>query len=182
MLAQTLRSQYPLRETPVPASGNAAAVLAILYMRFRQPHVLLIQRADHLRNHPGQISFPGGIPEPSDASLLATALRETREELAIDLSKTPVAARLPNVQTLTGFDITPFVMFPDTPPVFQKNPDEVQEVLEAPLFPLLATGHREVGYPEEKQMVAFWFLNHRVWGATAKILYIIGHLRPVPGF
>lgn len=175
-LAHRLRTEYPLRETPVPASGNASAVMVMLYMRFGQPHVLLIQRAHHLRLHPGQISFPGGTPEPSDGSLLATALRETREELAIDLPESQVHSQLHDVQTLTGFAITPFVIFLEPLPAYRKNPEEVKEALEVPLAPLLATGHREMGYPPEKQMVAYWFLNHRVWGATAKILNQIDKL------
>lgn len=177
LLTQRLQAEYPLPKAPVTAQGSrSSAVLVILYMRYRQPHVLLIERSNHLRLHPGQISFPGGTCDPEDASLLDTALRETREELDIDIPASQVTALLPTVQTLTGYDITPFVTVTDTLPLYRKNPTEVQKVLEIPLAPLLATGHREMGYPPQKQMVAFWFLRHRVWGATAKILNEIDRL------
>ena len=172
-LANRLRSEYPIPEAPQPENEKSSAVLVILYARNNQPHVLLIQRSEDLRLHPGQISFPGGTCETQDASLLATALRETREELGLDIPASQMLGLLPSVQTLTGYTISPFITILDQLPSYRRNPDEVQKVLEIPLTPLLSTHHPEMGYPPQKQMVAYWFLEHRVWGATAKILHRI---------
>ena len=179
LLADRLQTEHPLLESCLPDDEHSPAVLAVLYPYLRQPHVLLIHRSEHLRLHPGQISFPGGMYEEGDAGLLATALRETREELDLDIPASQVMGLLPMVQTLTGFTIFPFITILDERPATRKNPDEVQEVLEVPLLPLLSTHHREMGYPTEKKMVAYWFLQHRVWGATAKILHHIGKLSSI---
>ena len=174
LLARRLQSEYPLPEMLKPPQPGSAAVLVILYTRHRQPHVLLIQRSDNLSLHAGQISFPGGIYEADDAHLLNTALRETREELDLDIKASQVLGLLPEVRTLTGFHIAPFITIFDQLPRTRPNPGEVQKVLEIPLLPLLSTHHREMGYLPEKKMVAYWYLQHRVWGATAKILQQIG--------
>jgi 8-oxo-dGTP pyrophosphatase MutT (NUDIX family) len=171
LLADRLKTEYPLPEARSPDHNKSSAVLVVLYLRHRQPHVLLIQRSDQLRLHAGEISFPGGFHEASDPSLLDTALRETREELDLDIPASQVLGQLPQVQTLTGFTISPFITILDQLPPYRKNPDEVQKVLEVPLHPLLSTHHREMGYPPRKQMVAYWHLEHRVWGATAKVLH-----------
>lgn len=177
LLANKLKAEYPLPESP-PLLDNkkSSAVLVILYTRQRQPHVLLIQRSEKLRLHAGEISFPGGFYEADDSSLLTTALRETQEELDLYIPASQVIGLLPQVQTLTGINISPFVTILDQLPPCRKNPDEVQKVLEIPLLPLLSTHHREMGYPSQKQMVAYWHLQHRVWGATAKILHQIRSL------
>ena len=176
-LADQLKTEFPLPEFPaLPEDSKSSAVLVILYPRHRQPHVLLIQRSEDLRLHPGQISFPGGTYEEPDGSLLATALRETREELNLDIPASQVLGQLSEVQTLTGFNISPFITILDQLPPCRQNPDEVQKVLEIPLLPLLSTHHSEMGYPPKKQMVAYWYLEHRVWGATAKILHQIRRL------
>jgi len=173
LFSEKLKTEYPLPDIALPENSRSSAVLVILYTRHRQPHVLLIQRSNHLRRHAGQISFPGGFYEAGDASLIDTALRETREELDLDIPASQVIGLLPQVQTLTGFKISPFITILDQLPSHRGNPDEVQKVLEIPLLPLLSTHHREMGYPQKKQMVAYWHLEHRVWGATAKILHRI---------
>ena len=173
LLAERLKTEFPLPETPLPESKKSSAVLVVLYTRHRQPHVLLTQRSEQLHRHAGEISFPGGFFEEPDGTLLTTALRETREELDLDIPASQVLGLLPEVQTLTGFTISPFITILDELPLCRRNPDEVQKVLEIPLLPLLSTHHREMGYPSQKQMVAYWYLEHRVWGATAKILHRI---------
>ena len=180
LLSDRLKTEYPVPEALLPENNKSAAVLVILYPRLGQPHVLLSQRSQDLRLHAGEISFPGGTYEEQDGNLLTTALRETREELALDIPPTQVLGLLPAVETLTGFAISPFITILDQLPPYRKNPDEVQKVLEIPLLPLLSTHHPEMGYPEQKQMVAYWHLEHRVWGATAKILNHIRKLDSAP--
>jgi 8-oxo-dGTP pyrophosphatase MutT (NUDIX family) len=179
LLAEKLKTEYPVPDALLPEYSKSSAVLVVLYIRHNQPHVLLIQRSEQMRLHAGEISFPGGFYEEPDGTLLATALRETREELDLDIKASQVLGLLPAVQTLTGFAISPFITILDQLPPYRKNPDEVQKVLEIPLLPLLSTHHPEMGYPPQKQMVAYWFLEHRVWGATAKILHRIKGLDSV---
>ena len=100
------------------------------------------------------------------------------EELNLDIPVSQVLGLLPTVQTLTGYVISPFITILDQLPPYRHN-REVQKVLEIPLLPLLSTHHPEMGYPPKKQMVAYWFLEHRVWGATAKILHQIRRLDSV---
>ncbi len=176
LLAHQLRTEYPVPETLKPDNSQSSAVLVILYTRHRQPYVLLSQRSEDLRRHAGEISFPGGTYEKQDGTLLTTALRETREELDLDIPAAQVLALLPTVTTLTGFVIAPFITILGQLPRYRENPDEVQKVLEIPLLPLLSTHHPEMGYPPQKQMVAYWYLEHRIWGATAKILHQIKRL------
>ena len=176
LLTNTLLEQYPVVPQPVEDHPQNAAVLVILYRAGAQVNVLLIKRSPHLRSHAGEISFPGGLYETEDNALLTTALRETREEIQVEIEEPQVIACLPRVITLTGFQVTPFLALLDHLPPYEKNLEEVAEVLEVPLVPLLATHHRDVGYPPAKNMVAYWYRHHRVWGATAKILHHIGQV------
>jgi 8-oxo-dGTP pyrophosphatase MutT (NUDIX family) len=176
LLSEKLKNEYPLPGVARPENNKSSAVLVILYTRHHQPHVLLIQRSNHLRQHAGEISFPGGFYETDDGTLFNTALRETREELGLDIPPPQVIGQLAKVQTLAGFIISPFITILDKLPPYRGNPSEVQKVLEIPLLPLLSTHHREMGYPPQKQMVAYWHLEHRVWGATAKVLHQIRNL------
>ncbi|TDJ59843.1 MAG: CoA pyrophosphatase [Nitrospina sp.] len=174
LLTNTLLEQYPVIPQPVEDHPQNAAVLVILYPVGTQVNVLLIKRAAHLRSHAGEISFPGGMYETEDHSLLTTSLRETREEVHIEIAESQVIACLPQVMTLTGFQVTPYLALLEGRPPYEKNPEEVEAVLDVPLVPLLATHHRDVGYPPAKNMVAYWYQQNRVWGATAKILHHIG--------
>ena len=86
-----------------------ASVLVPLILRDDELTVLLTQRTDHLADHPGQISFPGGRAEPEDADPTATALREAQEEIGLDAVHVDVLGTLPIYTTGTGFIVTPVV-------------------------------------------------------------------------
>ena len=112
--------------------------------------VLLTRRTDHLRDHPGQISFPGGRVAATDASPLATALRETSEELGISSDLVEVAGYLPPHPVVTGFAVTPVVGFLPGSLELRPDPVEVAEVFEIPLAFILdpvnaRPGHRRIG-------------------------------------
>ena len=171
-----LTTEFPPRHEPVAELPSTAAVLVALFPKMGRTHVLLIQRAKNLRLHAGEISFPGGTYEPEDETLETTALRETQEELALEIPAGRIVGRLPQVTTLTGFEVHPFVCILDALPPWKKNPREVAEVLEVPLVPLLATHQRDVGHGAHRDMYVYWYKNYRIWGATAKILYQIGKL------
>ena len=171
LLATRLKTDYPVvHDTEIKADPSLAAVLVPLFCKEGVVHVLLIKRAGELRNHPGEISFPGGKYDEADGNFLTTALRETREELDLEIDISSVVSRLPDVDTLTGFVVSPFVAILENLPPCKRNPDEVDQILEAPLEPLLATQERDTQHKASMDMVIFQHGPHRIWGATAKIL------------
>ena len=137
----------------------------------------MTKRAMHLKYHAGEISFPGGVFEENhDDDLLGTALRETEEELSIEVEPENVLGQLPIVMTRLGFEITPFVSVLPAAPEYEPAEDEVGEVLEIPFTSLLSTQQRDVGSKPSEEGVMYWFQHHRIWGASAKILKQISHL------
>ncbi len=176
MITTNLKNQFPVVPEPVTLHAQQAAVLVILYNKNAKAHVLMTQRALDLKIHAGEISFPGGIVEFEDEHLLGTALRETMEEIGLEVDPSKVIGCLPKVQTRTGFEITPFVAILPSLPELTVSEDEVHEVLEMPLTALLSTQQRDIGYKPSEEMVIYWHKCHRVWGASAKILRQIENL------
>ncbi len=177
LIKHKLQHDFPLvREASLP-HPQRAAVMVMLYPRHNKTHVLMIKRAMHLKYHAGEIGFPGGVfEEGEDDDLLATALRETEEEVAVEIEPKDVLGRLPIVSTRLGFEITPFVSVLSSAPEYEPAENEVGEVLEIPFTPLLATQQWDVGSKPAEEGVVYWFQHYRIWGASAKILKQIGRL------
>lgn len=155
------------------ASCIPAAVLVPIVLR-AEPTMLLTQRTAHLRDHGGQISFPGGRCEPDDASAEVTALREAEEEVGLDPACVEILGRLPQYLTGTGFTITPVVGLV-TPPLNLKLDDfEVAEVFEPPLSFLLDSRNHQRQQREFNGIShEFWAMpwnDYYIWGATAGML------------
>lgn len=132
---QLLRPQM----THETLNQRQAAVL-IPVVRRPQPGLLLTQRAIHLRKHAGQVAFPGGAVDSTDASLIAAALREAQEEVAIPPQAVEVIGVLPPVDSVTGFQVTPVVgIIPPNLP-WRASEDEVSAVFEMPLAQALQLG------------------------------------------
>ncbi len=151
-----------------------AAVLVPVIMRETGPTMLLTQRTAHLRDHGGQVSFPGGRCEADDASPEATALREAEEEVGLVASQVEILGRLPEYRTGTGFVITPVVGLV-TPPLNLKLDDfEVAEVFEPPLEFLLDTAnHQRQSLEVRGTRHEYWAMpwqGYFIWGATAGML------------
>ena len=140
-------------------------------------YIILIRRSYDLKIHAGEIAFPGGKYEKQDGDLFETARREMREELNIWVEESLVIARLPSVTTFTGFKLTPFVAFVDHQPRYDPNCTEVNEVLDIPLVPLLASQTPRPGLKTSMSMIDFRYGEDRIWGATAKILHQLGRLK-----
>ncbi len=164
-----------LPQHPVPA-----AVLMPLVER-RELTVLFTQRATQLRNHAGQISFPGGRIEAGDDSPVAAALREAREEIGLAARFVSVIGYLPDHVVITGFRITPVVAF--LQPGFELLPDaaEVQDTFEVPLEHLFdpANHHRHRRRSvtgEEVEFLDIPFGDRSIWGATAGMLLTLYRL------
>jgi 8-oxo-dGTP pyrophosphatase MutT (NUDIX family) len=177
LIKTKLKNEFPLTQIEIQPYPQKAAVLVILYPKNNKTHVLMTKRALHLRSHAGEISFPGGVyEEDEDDDLLATALRETNEEIGVKIETSKVIAELPIVNTRFGFEITPFVCVISETLEFDPEEDEVDEILEIPFNPLLSSQQRDVDFSPEKDMVMYWFKHHRIWGASAKILLKIQQL------
>jgi 8-oxo-dGTP pyrophosphatase MutT (NUDIX family) len=177
LIKTKLKNEFPITQCENQPDPQKAAVLVILYPKNNKTHVLMTKRALHLRSHAGEISFPGGVYEvDEDDDLLATALRETNEEIGVKIETSKVIAELPIVNTRFGFEITPFVCVISETLEFDPEEDEVYEILEIPFTPLLASQQRDVDFSSEKDMVMYWFKHHRIWGASAKILLKIQQL------
>jgi 8-oxo-dGTP pyrophosphatase MutT (NUDIX family) len=177
LLTNRIKQEFPVFKGEPPTDNMTAAVMIIIYLKERNPYIILIRRSRDLRRHPGEIGFPGGIYEEEDQNLLVTAQRETFEEINIWVEEALIIGRLDKVKTLTGFEITPFVALIDHCPVYEPNFDEVEHVFDIPLFPLLTTQHPDTGFKASMQMIAFWHKENRIWGATAKILRQIAGLK-----
>jgi 8-oxo-dGTP pyrophosphatase MutT (NUDIX family) len=189
-IEQGLRSPLPglpaqLRMVPEPRPGTKAyfeveetclkaGVLVLLYRKGGRLHLLLTRRTDRVLHHRGQISLPGGERHPGE-SLEATALRETQEELGLDLAPVRVLGKLtPLYIPPSNFCIYPTVAFLPGAPEFRPQPDEVADVIEAPLGHLMGAGARgretwDLG--DREAVVPFYqFDGHKIWGATAMVL------------
>ena len=152
-----------------------AAVLLPLFERARGITLLLEQRTQHLHHHPGQISLPGGIVEASDRGPIATALRETEEEIGIPSDRVQVVGEMEAIDTRTGFRVTPVVGFVAPEVEFTLDRFEVEHVLEVPLDFLLSARNyqRRSRYFEGYGEASFYELDYEgqiIWGATAQIL------------
>lgn len=160
-----LRPDGPLRP---------AAVLIGLVERDGGLAVLLTRRTDHLENHPGQISFPGGQVEARDADAVQAALRETREEVGLAPERVRVLGRLDTYVTRTGFSVIPVVAALAPPLEFAPDPHEVAEVFEVPLAFLMdpANHKRHVGEFQgtRRNYHAIPYRGYYIWGATAGMI------------
>lgn len=151
-----------------------ASVLVPLLMREGAPHVLFTKRPTTLRRHAGQYSFPGGMRDAEDPTDLQTALRETREELGIDVSGVRVLGALDEVPTTSDVRIRPFVGVLPQGLEYRPNPAEVEFILEVPLSHLLDPAihrtERHVSQGMEYEVSYYTYGAHVVWGATGHIL------------
>lgn len=204
LTSQALRQRFasPDRrawQPEIPGDGRrfserepaAASVLVPLVERDDGLHVLLTRRTDHLRDHAGQISFPGGRAEAHDADAVATALRETEEEVGLAADLVDVLGTLPGYTTITSYLVTPVVAL--VQPTFTVRPDtfEVAEVFEVPLQFLMTPAHHRrhefeyLGQPRRFLSMPWHGVaadgqprEYFIWGATAAMIRnLYGFLR-----
>jgi 8-oxo-dGTP pyrophosphatase MutT (NUDIX family) len=151
-----------------------AGVLIPVVERPEGTGLLFTKRADHLEEHPGQMSFPGGGHEPADEDMRATALREANEEIGLGASEVEIVGQLDDIRTITEYAITPFVgRIPDRE--YVANDGEVAEIVVLPLDRLLATESYEYecrDHPRYGEVTIHYFHvdGYTVWGATGRIL------------
>jgi len=170
-LAQILAQ---LKKTPIPREDYIpSAVLVPLFFKNGQLQVLFTQRSMEVKDHKGQISFPGGRWEEEDRNLLSTALRETEEELGIPPDSVEVLGELGDLVTPTHYHVTPFVGIIPHPFGYRLNQQEISGVIEVPLEHLLEPQNlrleRGAFFNSQTEMPYFQFKQHVIWGATGRI-------------
>lgn len=180
---------YPLATPPGGAGWNhaeladllpatdpliEAAVLVGLVRRGSGTQVLLTRRTDGLRNHAGQVSFPGGRIEASDRDAVAASLRETFEEVGIAPTQLTPLGYLDPFATITGFRVLPVVASIAPDYVARPDPNEVAAVFEVPLGFLLDPANLDSLSLEHRgrvrQVWEYRYPDQRIWGVTAAIL------------
>lgn len=182
-----LSSLRPLSAPPSAPGWNHADMAALLGHAERrpaavliglregvQPHVVLTVRTDQLATHAGQVAFPGGRSDAADGNAVATALRESEEEIGLDPALVTPLGFLDCFETISGYCITPVVARIAAEAHLCPAPDEVAEVFEVPLAFFLepANLHRYTMEfrGQRRSMVEFVHGGHRIWGATAAML------------
>jgi 8-oxo-dGTP pyrophosphatase MutT (NUDIX family) len=165
-------------EGPRPQAGTLRPAAVLVPIVARAPAadltVLFTRRAAHLKEHSGQVSFPGGRVAAEDPSPEATALREAREEIGLDPGRVELLGRMPEYHTRTGFRITPVVGIVSPPFELKPDTNEVEEIFEVPLAFLLDPANHQ-RQSREWQGELRWFFampyeRHYIWGATAGML------------
>ncbi|ELZ11311.1 CoA pyrophosphatase [Natrinema thermotolerans] len=170
----TLEPVASYEPTEITDQEFDAAVLAPIVDRDGEDHLLFTRRADHLGEHPGQMSFPGGGAEPVDGTILDTALREANEEIGLERSEAEVVGQLDDIRTVTEYAVTPFVAHvPDRE--YVRDESEVAEIVVLPLSGLLDRSNYEYerrSHPYYGEIVIHYFHvdGYTVWGATGRIL------------
>jgi 8-oxo-dGTP pyrophosphatase MutT (NUDIX family) len=154
--------------------GIPAAVLVGLLAHPGGPHVILTERAAHLRDHAAEISLPGGRIEAGDEGPAAAALREAFEEIGLAPERVELLGCLPVYKTVTGFRVFPFVGWIEPPVEFVLETHEVAAVFQVPLsFVLDPANHRRESMVRHGELHTYYVLpypGYRIWGATAGIL------------
>jgi len=175
----SLTSRFVLSPCSKPVSKltkifTPAAVLFPIVEREHQLNLILTRRASHLRHHSGQIALPGGKTEKTDSSSIATALRETLEEIGIPATKITVLGTLPSRATISRFYVTPVVALVDDDYQSKIDPNEVDEIFEVPLSFLLDDENHIIEkslFKGKFREVTFMpWGEYPIWGTTAAII------------
>jgi 8-oxo-dGTP pyrophosphatase MutT (NUDIX family) len=157
------------------ANRVPSAVLIPLYRKQGHYYIILSRRTENVKDHKGQISFPGGARDTSDRTLLHTAVRESREEIGLRAKDIEVIGELDDELTTTSnYIVTPFVAIIPWPYRFTKNKDEVAEIIQVPIEALLEKGRvKPTTETLDGRPIESYIYNYEgkvIWGATARIL------------
>jgi len=170
-MLQKLLVRIPEYQAPV-AKVDAAVLMALT--REDVPRLILTRRAQHMNSHAGEVAFPGGKCDSSDASIIATALREAHEEIALEPSRVQIVGELGIFTSRIGMKVKPIVGLLDEMPTLQANPDEIESIFTVPLDVFL---NQKPSYDHKvKYMgvnIAVPSFNHEgyvIWGLTGYMI------------
>jgi len=154
----------------------AAVLVPVFRPKGGQPaQIMLTLRASHLRQHAGQVSFPGGATDPGDDGPIGTALRETREETRLPENAVEVVGTLPSLILPSAFHVTPVVGLIEPGPLPSPSLGEVAEIFYVPAQILMDPANYQVAtmtfQGRERQFMEMHYGRYRIWGATATILH-----------
>lgn len=168
---QHLQRISPEADYPLRVPGKPAAVLMPVVEREEGLTLLFTRRAGHLKHHAGQVSFPGGKQEPSDPTLVETALRETEEEIGLSRDHIQIIGQLPQYRTVSKFVVSPYIAMVTPPFSLEIDRNEVDTVFEVPLTYALDQKNHLIHWVERKQRRhPIYFIpwqDIHIWGATA---------------
>ena len=155
--------------------NRAGVLVGICFSEKKQPSILLTKRAGHLKNHPGQIAFPGGKFELEDGTLVNTALREAEEEIGLNRSIPNKLGILPKHETVTEFLVTPIIFQLPGKLDLKIDNNEVDEVFYVPLKHFLNLENYSIQARKWQEELRYYYVvpygPYYIWGATARILY-----------
>jgi 8-oxo-dGTP pyrophosphatase MutT (NUDIX family) len=176
-VVKNLLSPYMSNQAIFPSPMDEfkfAAVMIIIHFTNTGPNVILIKRTKLVKNHAGEISFPGGNFMKDDIEMLETAIREMREEVGIQIEKEWIIGHLKAERTLSSrYIIYPYVVLIDSIPTITDTNYEVEKIIDAPLIPLLESRENDIEHEKEFSIAGlpkFTYNNEVIWGATARIL------------
>lgn len=176
-LGETPRIEFDRFAREISEELTPAGVLVPLTEIDGRIHAVFTKRPDTMPEHSGEVSFPGGRIEPGDEDLLATALRETHEEIALRAEAVEVYGNLVRMPTVTGYDVTVFVGEFELPYPLEPNPREIEELFFAPLDELAEpTRHRVEERTWRRHTFDLHFYDwkkHLIWGATGYMVYCL---------
>ena len=177
-MEQRLREALSRRQKQLITDAKLvpAAVLVPIYWKQGQYYILFTQRTERVKEHKGQISFPGGARQEGDRTLLDTALRESAEEIGLAPGEVRILGELDDTLTETSnYIISPFVALIPWPYQFQVDGWETEEIIEVPISALLDGDCRQQETRIiDGQAVTSYFYHYQgrvIWGATARILH-----------
>ncbi len=164
----------PEVELPPGRTLRPAGVLIGIDVTGSEPRLLLTKRSSRLKHHPGQIAFPGGKQDDSDADVVAAALREADEEVGLPRDRPRVLGTMPAHETVTSFLVTPVVALIEAPFDVRPEPGEVDEAFTVPLSHVLDPANYQVQSRRWRGSRRYYFTvpygPYYIWGATARIL------------
>lgn len=176
-VVKNLLSSYLSKQAIFPSRPDEfkyAAVMIIIHFTNRMPNVILIKRTKLVKSHAGEISFPGGNFMKTDTEMLETAIRETSEEVGIQIKKEQVIGHFEAERTLSSrYIIYPFVVLLNHISRITDTNYEVEKVIDAPLIPLLKSRENDIEHEKEfsiAHLPKFTYKKEIIWGATARIL------------
>lgn len=174
-----LRGDHTLNEIPLPSKPwRRAAVLVAVLANGDDLSVVFTLRTAHLHAHAGQVSFPGGGAEDHDADAIATALRESHEEIGLDPARVKVLGTLDSYVTGSGYEVTPVVGLIDVAgggmPVWAPDDFEVAEIFAVPLAHIIKPGVLRLEAISREGIIRHTYVcswnDYNIWGATAGML------------